>query len=139
MSFSKITFSTLASTLTIYLTASTSVYSSKDSPSVPHPGFNPDFPPLPPRAAPTNASTYGATDSSDSNGQKGEEEKSAIRPIKTLYFAAGSGIPEIKTILSGELEDDAAGRASVSSARVIADPPPNSQASSFEATSECGR
>ncbi|ORY75039.1 chloride channel [Leucosporidium creatinivorum] len=108
-----IIFSTTASTLTIYLTSSTSVYSSKDSPSMPHPGFSPDFPslPIPTRAAVGSSTTYGtlgggvengsAEDGEGATGGKDEDEPSISRPRKTLYFAAGSGIPEIKTILSG--------------------------------------
>ncbi|KAK4055337.1 hypothetical protein OIV83_000620 [Microbotryomycetes sp. JL201] len=100
-----VAFATLASAMTIYLTASTSVFSSKDSPSMPHPGFSPEFPAVPARSA----SAYGsfpnhATLNETSIPGKAFDTKlanSAPRPRKTLYFAAGSGIPEIKTILSG--------------------------------------
>ncbi|GAA5899900.1 hypothetical protein JCM6882_006997 [Rhodosporidiobolus microsporus] len=98
-------FSTLASTLTIYFTSSTSVFSSKDSPSVPHPGFSPAF------ASSLHAhgngaaagGKYGAVgESNGAAGGAGQEEVVLLqRPRKTLYYAAGSGIPEIKTILSG--------------------------------------
>ncbi|KAI5476133.1 voltage-gated chloride channel [Pseudohyphozyma bogoriensis] len=86
---------TLASTLTIYLSSSTSVYSSKDSPSVPHPGFSPDFPTAP--MSSSIHSQYGAT----STGVDDEEKLPPPRARRTMYFASGSGIPEIKTILSG--------------------------------------
>ncbi|KAM0793320.1 hypothetical protein ACM66B_000778 [Microbotryomycetes sp. NB124-2] len=100
-----VAFATLASTMTIYLTASTSVFSSKDSPSMPHPGFSPDFPAMPARGV----STYGSFDQSEGSSDVGSASKcfdpnlssSPPRARKTLYFAAGSGIPEIKTILSG--------------------------------------
>ncbi|GAA5864466.1 hypothetical protein JCM3774_005137 [Rhodotorula dairenensis] len=97
-------FATLASTLTIYFTASTSVYSSKDSPAVP----------LARDRVATEAvqkTFYGATDprvpsSSSSTGP--ESDPNAPTPAllkprtrRTLYYAAGSGIPEIKMILSG--------------------------------------
>ncbi|KAK4050514.1 hypothetical protein OIO90_005097 [Microbotryomycetes sp. JL221] len=100
-------FATLASTMTIYLTASTSVFSSKDSPSVPYPGFSPDFPAIPTRIN----SMYGSFDVANNAASSGDTQakqladseikQSLARPRKTLYFAAGSGIPEIKTILSG--------------------------------------
>ncbi|GJN91695.1 hypothetical protein Rhopal_004718-T1 [Rhodotorula paludigena] len=120
-------FATFASWLTIYFTASTSVFSSKDSPSIPHPGFSPDF-----YDSLSNASShgdepndgpgskYGATDglavpgapaamgsngSAAGMGENGMKEEQDVllvqRPRKTLYFAAGSGIPEVKAILSG--------------------------------------
>ncbi|GAA5922545.1 chloride channel protein [Sporobolomyces koalae] len=98
--FLAVLFSTTASALTIYFTSSTSVYSSKDSPTAPTPA------PL----APVTAKSYGSTMLSKSSGgsrsvevpEPGEELGiPRSRPRKTLYFAAGSGIPEIKTILSG--------------------------------------
>ncbi|KAL8283151.1 hypothetical protein RQP46_005929 [Phenoliferia psychrophenolica] len=92
---------TTASYLTIKLTASTSVFSSKDdSPSVPYPGFSPSFP-KPSQKRP--ASIYGGTDVSDTTPAAATpEDLSALpKPRKVMYFAAGSGIPEIKTILSG--------------------------------------
>ncbi|GAA5887484.1 hypothetical protein JCM5296_002589 [Sporobolomyces johnsonii] len=100
-----IAFATLASTLTMYFTSSTSVYSSKDSPSMPHPGFSPSFAESfsKPSTAPS-PSKYGAIDGQDERaGQEPGEELGLQKPRgrKTLYFAAGSGIPEIKTILSG--------------------------------------
>ncbi|GAA5857166.1 hypothetical protein JCM8547_009348 [Rhodosporidiobolus lusitaniae] len=108
-----IAFSTLASILTITFTSSTSVYSSKDSPSVPHAGFSPEFAESLATASASRSSSaaeaggtskYGAMDdangAADSDGQGGTVQLMQ-RPRKTLYFAAGSGIPEIKTILSG--------------------------------------
>lgn len=101
----------MSSTLTIYLSSSASVYSSKDSPSVPHPGFSPDFPKLPPESA------YGSVDHSPSSNipkvEAGKLIVPAPRPRKTMYFAAGSGIPEIKTILSGTYILDARERSSL--------------------------
>ncbi|GAA5971664.1 hypothetical protein JCM21900_003889 [Sporobolomyces salmonicolor] len=100
-----IAFATLASTLTIYFTSSSSVYSSKDSPSMPHPGFSPSF-----AESFSNSSTapspskYGAIDGQDERTAQEPGEELGLpmpRVRKTLYFAAGSGIPEIKTILSG--------------------------------------
>jgi chloride channel 3/4/5 len=82
-------FAVTSSLMTLYLSSSTSVFSSKDSPSVPHPGFSPDFSHPGPVASGTD---YGTT---------AEEKPLPVRPRKTMYFAAGSGIPEIKTILSG--------------------------------------
>ncbi|GAA5980042.1 hypothetical protein JCM10908_001509 [Rhodotorula pacifica] len=93
-----LTLATLASTLTIYFTASTSVYSSKDSPSLPHAGrFANDV----------QKSFYGATDTNGVSSPASPDSDSSTTPTlkprarKTLYYAAGSGIPEIKTILSG--------------------------------------
>ncbi|BGP36814.1 hypothetical protein JCM10449v2_000716 [Rhodotorula kratochvilovae] len=101
-------FSVTSALLTLHFTASTSVYSSKDSPSVPHPGFSPDFIDSLPSsssstfAKPARASQYGAVDQPDAQPVKEEAEVPLVqRPRKTLYYAAGSGIPEIKTILSG--------------------------------------
>lgn len=85
-------FATLASTLTIYFTASTSVYSSKDSSSVPAAG---QF------ATEARKSYYGAADLSPAESTSETDDLLKPRPRKTLYYAAGSGIPEIKTILSG--------------------------------------
>ena len=100
---------TLASTLTIYFTASTSVYSSKDS-SHAAAYF---------AAAETPKTDYGATDSTPASEnpmtRDSDPDPDAAAPApppsssplkkprarKTLYYAAGSGIPEIKTILSG--------------------------------------
>ncbi|GAA5957454.1 hypothetical protein JCM10213_001324 [Rhodosporidiobolus nylandii] len=95
--------STLAAVLTIYFTASNSVYSSKDGPSVPYPGSSPDFAeslPSSPVGSEAGASKYGATDR-QVEANKTLAQVVIQRPRKTLYFAAGSGIPEIKTILSG--------------------------------------
>ncbi|KAG9122291.1 hypothetical protein FRC07_001406 [Ceratobasidium sp. 392] len=69
-----------SSLLTIHLTASTSFVSSKDS-GVLGPAFDP-----------------ARKDAGASTPPRFESE--AV-PRKVLYFAAGSGIPEIKTILSG--------------------------------------
>ncbi|GAA6001698.1 hypothetical protein JCM10207_002272 [Rhodosporidiobolus poonsookiae] len=97
--------STFASLLTITFTASTSVYSSKDSASIPHPGFSPEFvSALNSAAANGNGvSKFGAVDQPSGNEHATIDEVLLLqpRPRKTLYFAAGSGIPEIKTILSG--------------------------------------
>ena len=100
---------TLASTLTIYFTASTSVYSSKDS-SHAAAYF---------AATETPKTDYGATDSTAASEtpatRDSDPDPDAAAPApppsssplkkprarKTLYYAAGSGIPEIKTILSG--------------------------------------
>lgn len=96
-----LTFAGLAATVTIYFTASTSVHSSKDSPSAPSAGRF---------ATDGHKTSYGATaarpaaapsvaESSVASSSEGDGLKP--RPRKTLYYAAGSGIPEIKTILSG--------------------------------------
>ncbi|GAA5950393.1 hypothetical protein JCM3765_004530 [Sporobolomyces pararoseus] len=107
--FLAVLFSTTASALTIYFTSSTSVYSSKDSPSA-----APSIPLPYPETPDSTSKNYGATAFSSSalNGRhsRGSDEVPEpgeelgiprSRPRKTLYFAAGSGIPEIKTILSG--------------------------------------
>ena len=86
---SQLLLATGASYLTIKLTASNSVYSSKDdSPSVPYPGFSPNFPaPYPKRPA----STYGGTDSSEPAATALEDLPVAPKPRKVMFFAAGSG------------------------------------------------
>ncbi|GAA5823615.1 hypothetical protein JCM3770_000699 [Rhodotorula araucariae] len=100
-------FSITSALLTLHFTASTSVYSSKDSPSVPHPGFSPGFIESLPSSSSstpsrlTRQSQYGAVDELDAQTTKDEDVPLVQRPRKTLYYAAGSGIPEIKTILSG--------------------------------------
>ncbi|GAA5977293.1 hypothetical protein JCM5350_002419 [Sporobolomyces pararoseus] len=109
--FLAVLFSTTASALTIYFTSSTSVYSSKDSPSA-----APTIPLPSPETPDSTSKNYGATAfsssaldghyphsrGSDEVPEPGEELGiPRSRPRKTLYFAAGSGIPEIKTILSG--------------------------------------
>lgn len=99
--------STTASAMTIYLSSSTSVYSSKDSPSVPHPGLSPDYPTS--RLMRTPTIEYGSFDEDSDRASVYSffpKTEAGItlpppRPRKVLYFAAGSGIPEIKTILSG--------------------------------------
>ncbi|GAA5978499.1 hypothetical protein JCM11641_007964 [Rhodosporidiobolus odoratus] len=100
-----IAFSTLSSFLTIYLTASTSVFSSKDSPSVPHPGISPEFASslTSPAHGNPGGAKYGATDPSISTANEPNDGEVTLqqRPRKTLYYAAGSGIPEVKVILSG--------------------------------------
>ncbi|GAA6035182.1 hypothetical protein JCM8097_006407 [Rhodosporidiobolus ruineniae] len=104
-----IAFSTLASLLTLTFTASTSVCSSKDSPSVPHAGISPAFAESlassSSRSDNEDGGKYGAVGGLSSNGAavQGVTEEVPLkqRPRKTLYFAAGSGLPEIKTILSG--------------------------------------
>lgn len=103
VSLSQVLFSVTASALTIYFTSSTSVYSSKDSPAAA------STVPLPSPETASKSSQYGSTDlrtrgraRSDEVPEPGEELGiPRSRPRKTLYFAAGSGIPEIKTILSG--------------------------------------
>ncbi|SCZ90228.1 BZ3500_MvSof-1268-A1-R1_Chr1-3g01854 [Microbotryum saponariae] len=95
-------FAVFAATLTIYLTASDSVYSSKDSPSIPHPGFSPAFPALlssRPGLSPSPSVSFRPEDSL--RADDGKLQLPTPRPRKVMYFAAGSGIPEIKTILSG--------------------------------------
>ncbi|BGO96631.1 Chloride channel [Rhodotorula toruloides] len=106
-------FAVLASVLTIYFTASTSVYSSKDSLASPRLGNTAKLADLPGASAspPASTSKYGATDqvvsastseASLDTALQGHAEPVAVpRTRKTLYYAAGSGIPEIKTILSG--------------------------------------
>lgn len=104
----QLAFSFLSAFLTITFTASTSIYSAKDSPSVAYPlSPSASAPPSPSAASikrsRTRSSQYGAVDNGDtSQAFKDESEVPlAQRPRKTLYYAAGSGIPEIKTILSG--------------------------------------
>ncbi|GAA5907914.1 chloride channel protein [Sporobolomyces salmoneus] len=111
--FLAIIFSTTASALTIYFTSSTSVYSSKDSPSAAPPlalSSDPDTPD-------STLKSYGTTSTSSSPQNEarprdkssraevpepGEELGIArARPRKVMFYASGSGIPEIKTILSG--------------------------------------
>lgn len=81
----QVALSVTASIITIYFSASTSVYSAKDSVNVPSPGFSPTFP------------------TRDLHPIDAELKMPTPRQRKTMYFAAGSGIPEIKTILSGAL------------------------------------
>ncbi|GAA5834523.1 hypothetical protein JCM9279_004343 [Rhodotorula babjevae] len=104
-----LSFSFLSAFLTIHFTASTSIYSAKDSPSVAYP-LSPSAtaPPSPSAASRkrsrTRSSLYGAVDELDTSTVKDEPDAAPLlapRPRKTLYYAAGSGIPEIKTILSG--------------------------------------
>lgn len=101
--FHQVFFATVASTLTIYLSASTSVYSSKDSPSVPHPGLSPDYPAL--NFASSRSMSYASSISSSSTSiYQDRHTKIPVphkRGRKVMFFAAGSGIPEIKCILSG--------------------------------------
>jgi hypothetical protein len=79
---SQIAFATLASTLTIYLTSSTSVYSSKDSLSVPHPDSTPPH---------ESSSKYGATDDAAATAPPAVEVPVLKqRPRKTLYFVRPS-------------------------------------------------
>ncbi|SCV68354.1 BQ2448_475 [Microbotryum intermedium] len=95
-------FAVFASTMTIYLTASDSVYSSKDSPSIPHPGFSPAFPARlssRPGLSPSPSMSFRPDD--PLRADDGKLHLPTPRPRKVMYFAAGSGIPEIKTILSG--------------------------------------
>jgi chloride channel 3/4/5 len=68
----------LSSVLTIYLTASTSFVTRKDSGVL-----SPDFASL------------------DNNGKVSTPPSDLPAKRKVLFYAAGSGIPEIKTILSG--------------------------------------
>lgn len=98
--------------MTIYLSSSTSVYSSKDSASVPYAGLSPDYPAS--RFVRTPTIEYGSSTSFEDDNDiddrasffapKPQDPPMVIpspRPRKVLYFASGSGIPEIKTILSG--------------------------------------
>lgn len=93
----------LAAGLTIYLSASTSVFSTKDNDSIPYPTFSPNFAAL--QRSPSSSSDEGVR----ANNGKSEPpppapaQGKALRPAKVrkMYFAAGSGIPEVKTILSG--------------------------------------
>ncbi|CDR39185.1 RHTO0S04e02586g2_1 [Rhodotorula toruloides] len=106
-------FAVLASVLTIYFTASTSVYSSKDSLASPRLGNTAKLADAPEASVspPVSTSKYGATDevvsASTSEASLDTVLQGHVEPIavprtrKTLYYAAGSGIPEIKTILSG--------------------------------------
>ena len=70
-------FATLASAMTVYLTSSEHVYSAKDA---------------------IDPFGLGAAE-----GKLGEpmDEKPAGPPRKTLYYAAGSGISEVKSVLAG--------------------------------------
>jgi chloride channel 3/4/5 len=85
--------------MTIYLSSSESVYSTKDETA-----------PAPTQSAandsPSPRPTYGAFESHGSDRPSGAPESPSIvvpaRRRKVMYFAAGSGIPEIKTILSGK-------------------------------------
>ncbi|KZW01847.1 clc channel [Exidia glandulosa HHB12029] len=77
---------TVSSVLTLRLTASTSFVSNKDS-GVLAPSFG-----QPAAATP---------DGSKANGKQRAGSVTPPAPRKVMYFAAGSGIPEIKTILSG--------------------------------------
>jgi len=105
----QLSFSFLSAFLTIHFTASTSIYSAKDSPSVAYPLSPSATAPSSPSAASrkrsrTRSSLYGAVDELDTPAVKDEPDAAPLlapRPRKTLYYAAGSGIPEIKTILSG--------------------------------------
>ncbi|GAA6058723.1 hypothetical protein JCM10212_003411 [Sporobolomyces blumeae] len=111
-----ILFSTTASALTIYFTSSTAVYSSKDSletrtnsstaspsdPSCGHSQLSHAAPAHTPNLEQYHKSPLSFPTSQDEVPEPGAELGiPRPRPRKTLYFAAGSGIPEIKTILSG--------------------------------------
>ena len=82
---------TLASTLTIYLTCSEHFITSKDS------AFLTDTRP------PTAAATPDATERTSllPHSPAVSEDEGPKPTRKVLYYAGGSGIPEIKTILSG--------------------------------------
>lgn len=77
--------------LTVYLTASTRFQDAEDSAVV--------------LDAPDRTATPAANPSTDSETTplvvKRQTKPSSAPPARILYFAAGSGIPEIKTILSG--------------------------------------
>ena len=70
-------FATLASVMTVYLTSSDHVYSSKDA-----------------------VDPFGLGAAASKTGEP-IEEKAHAPPRKTLYYAAGSGISEVKSLLSG--------------------------------------
>ena len=101
-------FSFLSCVMTIYLTSSASVFSSKDSPAMPYAGeFSPDF--LAAASAnstiqstlPELATQYGTSAGGDRSFDRPKVEDGKLtiphaRPRKVTYHAAGSGIPQIK-------------------------------------------
>ncbi|GAA6015134.1 hypothetical protein JCM11491_000477 [Sporobolomyces phaffii] len=94
--FLAVLFSTTASALTIYFTSSTSVYSSKDSPAA--------SPPIP--LPSPESKSYGSIPPPRGNSVEVPEPGEELgiprcRPRKVIYMAGGSGIPELKAILSG--------------------------------------
>ncbi|KDQ57485.1 hypothetical protein JAAARDRAFT_130295 [Jaapia argillacea MUCL 33604] len=85
----------VSSLLTIYLTASNSFVTRKDSGVL-----SPDFASLSSSSAPS--STSKAFPPIITAAQSSSPTPGPVQPKrKVLYYAAGSGIPEIKTILSG--------------------------------------
>jgi chloride channel 3/4/5 len=88
--------------MTIYLSSSAHHTTSKDSTFLRVPAKPADAkPPGPKQSSPRSDERHPLLDSSLSSLE--DEPKEVLEPPrKVMYYAAGSGIPEIKTILSGE-------------------------------------
>ena len=88
----------LASAMTIYLSSSEQHTTSKDSTFLQPPAVGTTETHVPKTPA---SERDPLLESSVSTIQEEEERKVTWAPRKVMYYAAGSGIPEIKTILSG--------------------------------------
>ena len=93
----------LASMLTIYLSSSTHHTTSKDSTFLIPPLANPVAKKKPASSPPKN-STNERQPLLDSSSSISDDSVAEFveTPRKVMFYAAGSGIPEIKTILSGK-------------------------------------
>jgi hypothetical protein len=113
----QIIFSSIAAAMTIYLSSSESVYSTKDETAPaptqsPFPYFHSSSPTSSPAKSTDRIPTYGSVENGGASATVAAEHEDPSPPMpslaipakkrKVMYFAAGSGIPEIKTILSGE-------------------------------------
>lgn len=108
----QLVFAVLASALTIYFTASTSVYSSKDSPASPRLADTTQFANSPDLSAspPVSTSKYGAVDrvvsaatseaSLDTSLQGHSEPAAVSRTRKTLYYVSGRNGPALSLLLA---------------------------------------
>lgn len=97
-------FAFVSSAMTVYLTASSSVYSAKDAvTSTPVPSFRAATPSLSRVQSRRSTRSYfsTATDASDLKATLDEHLPPVPSKRRLMYYAAGSGIPEIKCILSG--------------------------------------
>jgi chloride channel 3/4/5 len=93
--------------MTIYLSSSESVYSTKDETAPTPTQFTAHaLPPVTVNDSPSPHPSYGAFENESSRDRSCQPRSSPVaasaRRRKVMYFAAGSGIPEIKTILSGK-------------------------------------
>jgi chloride channel 3/4/5 len=105
--FLAIIFAAISSAMTVYLTSSETVFSAKDSSTVHAPHPNQSIPPPALSRVQSRRSTrsYGTLHSRQSTSDLKASLDTHLLPSTTakrvMYFAAGSGIPEVKAILSG--------------------------------------